>query len=113
MSSEKKAIYMAEYRAKNPEKFKPTKEYRRSWHLQKTYGIDLDTYNQLFIDQNGCCKTCKTHQTELKQSLHIDHSHKTGKVRGLLCGPCNRAIGLLKENKETINNLLSYLGDGE
>lgn len=41
--------------------------------------------------------------------LVVDHDHKTGKVRGLLCHNCNRALGLLKDNKEIIQNCLSYL----
>lgn len=73
------------------------------------YGITSKDYNELFKTQEGRCKFCRKHQSELKTKLNIDHCHKTGKVRGLLCNQCNQALGLLKENKDTIKRMLEYL----
>lgn len=73
------------------------------------YGISLEEYNGMFADQNGCCKICKTHQVEFKRKLHVDHCHKTGKVRGLLCHNCNLAIGCLKEDPAIIAAALEYV----
>lgn len=42
--------------------------------------------------------------------LQVDHNHKTGEVRGMLCGPCNRAVGLLKDDPERMAALIHYLG---
>ena len=56
------------------------------------YGITPDDYNQLFQQQNGCCAICGKHQSKLKRRLDVDHDHKSGKVRGLLCNPCNKII---------------------
>lgn len=50
------------------------------------------------------CQVCKT-----KTELHIDHNHETGERRGLLCGACNRALGLLNENPATIRALADYI----
>lgn len=77
-------------------------------YLKRKYGIDLAYYNQMFINQNGCCATCETHQSELNRTLCVDHNHETGEVRGLLCMSCNRAFGLLKENVNTLKNLITY-----
>lgn len=93
------------YVVENPDK---TKQTDRNYYLKKNYGIDLDQYNQLFMKQNGCCKGCELHQSELKRTLCVDHNHVTKQVRGLLCNECNRAFGMLKENVKTLNNLITY-----
>jgi hypothetical protein len=59
--------------------------------------------------QDGKCDICKTKFLDKKRT-HIDHCHATGEIRGVLCQPCNHAIGLFKDNIETIKNALSYLG---
>lgn len=81
----------------------------RDLSLQRNYGIDLETYNEMFRKQEGKCATCSTHQSELKRSLCVDHDHETSEIRGLLCDSCNRSIGLLKENLKTISNVIVYL----
>ena len=82
-------------------------------YLQRNYNITLQTYEQMYKDQNGKCYICNSDGFALKNSIRtslvVDHSHKTGKVRGLLCPNCNRALGLLKEDKERITKLLAYL----
>ena len=82
-------------------------------YLQRNYNITLQTYEQMFKDQNGKCAICNSDGFSLKESvkmsLVIDHSHKTNKVRGLLCPNCNRALGLLKDDKERITKLLKYI----
>lgn len=86
----------------NPNKYK-------NKNLKSKYKITLDEYNNLFLLQNGCCKICNLHQLKFKRKLAVDHNHKTGEVRGLLCHNCNLAIGLLYENEDIINNVLLYL----
>lgn len=85
------------------------KEHQRDRVLKKNYGITLEDYNKLFSDQKGCCVICNIHQTELKRPLDVDHNHKTGKVRGLLCAKCNTGIGLFNDNVELLNKVIEYL----
>lgn len=77
--------------------------------LKRLYGITLDQYNQLFKKQKGVCLGCERHQSELRVSLSVDHCHRSGRVRGLLCGDCNLAIGNVKENPNTLKRLVGYL----
>jgi len=77
--------------------------------LKKDYGITLDDWNRMFEAQNGCCAICGQHQSDLSRTLCVDHNHETGKVRGLLCGTCNRSIGLLKDDKDILRSAISYL----
>lgn len=73
------------------------------------YGITLIQYNQLLASQNFRCKICNTHQESLKRRLNVDHCHKTGKIRSLLCVSCNRALGYLGDNPKTAINAYDYL----
>jgi Recombination endonuclease VII len=70
-------------------------------------------YDALLKSQNGVCAACgKPEQSTYKgkpRMLAVDHCHVTGRVRGLLCGHCNRALGLLRENPEHIKALLLYV----
>jgi predicted nucleic acid-binding Zn ribbon protein len=84
-----------------------------SAYLKRNYNIDYRTYLSMLIEQNHKCKICggegflmrKHHKTKLV----VDHCHSTGKVRGLLCHNCNRALGLLQDNLETLKNAQLYL----
>lgn len=73
-------------------------------HRLKQYGLTPEQYNELVAAQEGKCAVCAT----AEHLLHIDHDHTTGKVRGLLCGNCNRALGILKEDPERITALAAY-----
>ncbi len=84
-------------------------EKRRNKSMIRLYGIDLNQYNQLFENQKGYCLGCNRHQSELNKALAVDHCHKTGKVRGLLCPSCNLCLGNAKESVETLKQLAIYL----
>lgn len=86
-----------------------TPEYRKAVFIKHTYGISIDDYNKMFINQEGRCAICKTHQSELPKGLHIDHCHKTNKVRGLLCFKCNSGIGKLNDDVEILKSAIQYL----
>ena len=89
------------------------KEQQRNIKFQNRYGITLDDYNKMWTDQAGCCAICGTHQSTLNKSLSVDHCHTTGIVRGLLCNPCNVALGLAKDNITTLQNMIKYLGGND
>lgn len=66
----------------------------RERHLRRTYGIDLGIYNDLVRRANGVCEICGK---KPNRTLCVDHDHRTGLIRGLLCGYCNRyVLGRLK-----------------
>lgn len=81
----------------------------KKYELKRNYGITLDEYNSILTKQNNSCAVCSTHKDAFKRDLDVDHCHKTGKVRGLLCVACNTALGLLKEDKERAIKLFQYL----
>jgi hypothetical protein len=68
--------------------------------------MTVEEYEFLVAVQGGVCAICG--QAE-KRGLHIDHDHSSGLVRGLLCGRCNKAIGLLDENPARFESAKSYL----
>ena len=74
--------------------------------LQKVYGLTLEQYNQMFVSQNGKCKICNESQ---EKRLCVDHCHKTGKVRGLLCSNCNFGIAFLKDDPNLLLSAIKYL----
>jgi len=78
----------------------------------KRYGINANDYKQLFEKQNGVCQICKKCCSS-RQFLSVDHCHKTGKVRGLLCVKCNTALGMLDDNAEYFTAAIMYLKSSE
>lgn len=82
-----------------------------SYQLNRKYGIDSEVYKQMLDEQQGRCRICNTHQDDLTRRLAVDHCHETGKVRGLLCAPCNTALGNFKDNTELLNNAINYLNE--
>lgn len=79
------------------------------------YGITPDDYQFFFQMQGGLCAICNKPETNLRsdrkglRSLAVDHDHVSGKVRGLLCGNCNRALGLLKDDAARFDSAAAYI----
>lgn len=73
----------------------------------RMYGIDVEDYDRMLFEQDGVCYICKEHPK--KRALDIDHDHKTGKVRGLLCSNHNRALGLLGDDIVLLLRAAEYL----
>lgn len=92
---------------KPPKPPKPPRDFKGSYFAR--YGITINQYNELFLNQNGCCKICNKHQAEFSQKLSVDHCHKTGKVRGLLCRHCNFGLGFAKDDISILENMIKYL----
>lgn len=82
-------------------------------HLRKAYGISLDTYNSLLEAQNGVCAICNCPETSIRKgkvcALAVDHDHKMGKVRGLLCSKCNVGLGYFDDNPDRLRAAALYL----
>lgn len=96
--------YAKKYRTKHPDRCKNTQ-------LKKIYDITLVEYTDILKNQNGGCAIChrKTPGRWDRKYLVVDHNHKTGKVRGLLCDPCNKALGHFKDKIENLRNAQTYL----
>jgi hypothetical protein len=110
------------YAANNPDKIKAKHDRRRdsgrhrTCHLLSTYNLSQERHDALLEKQNGVCAICKL-PNEDGSNLTVDHDHNCCSglkscgecVRGLLCQLCNKAIGLLKDNVETIRSAAVYL----
>jgi len=83
---------------------------RRKAILKYRYGITPEDFEVLFFKQNGKCAICRV---EYHLTMHIDHDHVTGKVRGLLCNNCNRGLGHFKDSYQTLANAIQYLRKSE
>lgn len=80
---------------------------RRTYRLKHDYGITEEQYLQMWKEQKGKCKLCGK---ELKDHyLDVDHDHKTGRVRGLLCRGCNLMLDEMFEHQITEGQLKEYL----
>jgi hypothetical protein len=104
------AEYMRHYsrkmRAANP-------DYGKNVFLRRKYGIGLARYNEMLVAQNNCCAICrKAEVNEIRGrvvSLAVDHDHKTGVVRALLCSACNTALGLFNDDTALLDVAKAYL----
>lgn len=104
----------AEHYAKNrkrilaqQKKYQPTR-YARS--LKSRYRMTLEEYEARLLFQNHECAACRTDLRELKKRhIHVDHCHRSKKVRGILCGPCNIALGVVKEDPNRLRCLADYI----
>ena len=89
---------------------------RTTAYLWRNYRISLKDYEKLLDEQDHLCKICLTegfvmsakHNNHVNK-LVVDHCHTTGAVRGLLCHNCNRALGLLQDNIESLQRAIDYL----
>jgi len=76
--------------------------------VRKVYGLAPGQYGQLYIFQDKRCAICRR-ATGATRKLSVDHDHKTGQVRGLLCRPCNDMLGHLRDDVETAARIVRYL----
>lgn len=115
---DKEADRQRRYVAANPEKRRETKrrymaakpETDRAWKLSWFYGMTLEDYERLLAAQGNACAICKTDAgTQSHGRLQVDHCHSTGEVRGLLCGRCNRGLGMFSDSPDALKAALRYL----
>ena len=87
--------------------YKDNIKREKNYRLKKEYGISIEEYDERLKKQNGCCAICLKQPS--KKRLAVDHSHSTGKIRGLLCSNCNTAIGKFKDDKSLLAKAIDYL----
>lgn len=97
-------------RASRVGKVKSGLEHKRA-HLMQSYGLTLDQFVKMFDFQKGLCGNsgCKNTLNLQSRETHVDHNHKTGKIRSLLCSGCNSALGMLKEDRGRAAGLIEYI----
>lgn len=83
-------------------------EEKRRERLALRYGLSVDQWDALLVEQGGRCALC----LEPNPDLAVDHCHKTGNVRGLLCRFCNRAISLWGDDLAGAERLVTYMRRG-
>lgn len=81
------------------------KDYYRDRQYRSKYGITLKDFEEMSLKQEHKCDICK----RFVKKLHIDHNHKTGKIRKLLCTNCNRGLGYAQEDIAVLENMIRYL----
>jgi len=75
----------------------------------KVYGITYEQFVEMYYKQDKKCAICNKEIDINSRFTHIDHCHKTGKVRGLLCHQCNAGIGFLNDDINILANAIKYL----
>lgn len=94
------------WRAENP-------DVARSSDLKKKYGITLEDKRKIFAKQGSRCAACGSLDSKAKypgeHGWPLDHNHVTGKIRGILCQPCNTTLGYSEESIERLQSLINYL----
>ena len=103
------------YVKKQQENYDPIK--KRDENLKRVYGIGIEEYNTLLEKQNNRCAICESTDPKGRKSgrgggvdvFYVDHDHKTGNVRGLLCNICNRTMGYVGENSNVLEEMIKYL----
>lgn len=91
------------------------KNANKQWarKLKQVYGLTVEEYNKLLNDQQELCAICKVHQSAEMRRFCVDHSHRTGAIRGLLCRTCNSGLGQFKDSLTSLENALDYLNSKE
>ena len=103
---EGRQAYQNAYRAKTPNQ-------QKARALRDSFGLSLDKYNEMFEAQQGKCAICNQSETQMRngklKTLAVDHDHKSGVIRGLLCFDCNTGIGKLKDDPQVLQSAIQYL----
>jgi len=95
---------VAKWKADNKEKNQLTAQKSK---LKAKYGITIEQYEAMVQEQKGVCYICKCENPNRR--LNVDHCHKSGKVRRLLCDKCNMTLGLINDSQELLKQFLFYL----
>jgi hypothetical protein len=112
LNTERKRRVRAKHRARFPhhpriyaKKYASADERRLAQRLRDKYGLSLTDYRALHGAQGSRCASCG----DQPMKLQVDHDHVTGRVRGLLCGPCNILAGWMESHPERVSAVRVYL----
>lgn len=117
----KKKLYDDKYRKKHKRRAKEirqlyskkykekAKENSKKSRLKTKWSLSLEEYEALFKKQKNLCAICKEKEVIKNRRLAVDHCHKNGRVRELLCRRCNMGIGIFQDNQELFKKAINYL----
>lgn len=98
-----------EYQRAYTRKSKPSSAQNRRSSLRRKFGITPEQYEALYQQQDRACAICRATSNFTFKNLCVDHDHRTGKVRGLLCLNCNTALGQFKDSTDLLVRAVGYL----
>jgi 5-methylcytosine-specific restriction endonuclease McrA len=101
---ERWAHYRKTYRSRHPDRVKASDKKQ----ALRRFGLTPQEYDDMAARQNHSCAVCGEKDTK---ALAVDHDHDTGRVRGLLCGKCNTALGLMNDSIRRLRLAVDYLED--
>ncbi len=101
-----KPCHVAYYKAWRQDHPEVTARRDRDYAIRRKYGLSVGDVELMTLRQGGRCAICGVIPLT---PLHIDHEHSTGVVRGLLCSPCNRGLGIFDDQPETLEAAARYL----
>jgi Recombination endonuclease VII len=105
-----KMLARAAKRKHRNENYEHYRKIERIREYKNKYGITLEIYDEMRELQNYCCAICGNHEDSGKfGKLFVDHDHKTGKIRQLLCDKCNVGLGSFKDSPDFLKNAIEYL----
>lgn len=90
-----------------PKSIQEIRDIYRNTDLKRRYGITLRDYQRMLENQSGSCALC--FRKPKRRKLHVDHCHRTGRIRGLLCSRCNQALGALGDTAVDVLRAVKYL----
>lgn len=112
----RKRICKSCYSDRNKDWFKTNQAYRRRYDVRRrngrrayAHGITLEQFEAILKRQSGKCPICLKDLDINSRFTHVDHDHKTGRVRGALCHWCNVALGHFKDNPAALKRAYNYL----
>lgn len=105
---ESKLKHKGKYRETEKKWFLNNKERLQIDARKRMYGLTQEDYEKILNEQNYCCAICNN-KLDLGRLTHVDHCHKTNKVRGVLCNVCNLGIGKFRDSCELLQNAINYL----
>lgn len=99
------------YASLTPEKRAQYRQKARELHFSIRYGITVEDYERLFKKQRGRCAICRRPCEKFR--MPVDHCHRTGRVRGLLCTYCNTRLAWIEEAPNRLSKIVAYLGGSD
>lgn len=101
--------YRDKNKARRKKNYPRKKQINRAKQLLKLYGLTIEQYEAMLASQSGACFICKKPQSDLQYALAVDHCHKTGRVRALLCPTCNNAVAMFENYGDAVRDYLSQM----